>query len=96
MRKVACLSRVSTDEQYTSIKNQREILNNWISKNKDCVLYKHYIDEGISGTKAYKRVASLEMLEDGKNGKKNFRIFFFRKNFKNELAFDFKSSIVKA
>lgn len=69
MRKVACLSRVSTDEQYTSIKNQREILNNWISKNNDCVLYKHYIDEGISGTKAYKRVAFLEMLEDGKNKK---------------------------
>lgn len=69
MKKVACLSRVSTDEQHTSIENQREIFSNWLSKNKDCVLYKYYVDEGISGTKAYKRVAFLEMLEDGKNKK---------------------------
>ena len=69
MKKVACLSRVSTDEQHSSIENQQEIFSNWISKNKDCILYKNYIDEGISGTKAYKRVAFLQMLEDGKNKK---------------------------
>lgn len=69
MKKVACLSRVSTDEQHTSIENQREIFNDWLSRNKDCVLYKYYIDEGISGTKAYKRVAFLEMLEEGKEKK---------------------------
>lgn len=69
MKKVACLSRVSTDEQHSSIENQREIFNDWLSRNKDCMLYKYYIDEGISGTKAYKRVAFLEMLEDGKEKK---------------------------
>lgn len=69
MKKVACLSRVSTDEQHTSIENQREIFNDWLVKNKDCVLYKYYVDEGISGTKAYKRVAFLEMLEEGKEKK---------------------------
>ena len=69
MKKVACLSRVSTDEQHTSIVNQQEIFNNWLSRNKDCMLYKYYIDEGISGTKAYRRVAFLEMLEEGKNKK---------------------------
>lgn len=69
MKKVACLSRVSTDEQHSSIENQREIFNDWLSKNKDCVLYKYYVDEGISGTKAYRRVAFLEMLEDGKEKK---------------------------
>ena len=38
MKKVACLSRVSTDEQHSSIENQQEIFNSWLSKNKDCVL----------------------------------------------------------
>lgn len=67
MKRVAIYSRVSTDEQHTSIENQQEIFNNWISRNKDCTIVKRYVDEGISGTKAYKRTAFLEMLEDSKN-----------------------------
>ena len=70
MKRVATFSRVSTemDSQKTSILNQEEIYSSWIEKNK-CILYKSYIDEGISGTKAYKRVEWLKMLEDGKNKK---------------------------
>lgn len=70
MRKVATFSRVSTemDSQKTSILNQEEIYNSWIEKNK-CILYKSYIDDGVSGTKAYKRIEWLKMLEDGKSKK---------------------------
>lgn len=70
MKRVATFSRTSTemDSQKTSILNQEEIYGSWIGKNK-YVLYKSYIDDGISGTKAYKRVEWLKMLEDGKNKK---------------------------
>ena len=70
MKRVATFSRVSTemDSQKTSILNQEEIYSSWIEKNK-CILYKSYIDDGISVTKAYKRVEWLKMLEDGKNKK---------------------------
>ncbi|MGM9978197.1 MAG: recombinase family protein [Clostridium sp.] len=70
MNKVATFSRVSTEreEQKSSIKNQEEIYKSWIERNK-WILYKSYIDDGISGTKAYKRVEWLKMLEDGKKKK---------------------------
>lgn len=70
MKKVATFSRVSTEreEQKSSIKNQEEIYETWIKRN-NWVLYKSYIDDGISGTKAYKRVQWLKMLEDGKKKK---------------------------
>lgn len=70
MKRVATFSRVSTEmnSQKTSILNQEEIYSSWIEKNK-CILYKSYIDDGISGTKAYKRTEWLKMLEDGKNKK---------------------------
>lgn len=70
MKKVATFSRVSTEreEQKSSIKNQEEIYETWIERNK-WVLYKSYVDDGISGTKAYKRVQWLKMLEDGKKKK---------------------------
>lgn len=73
MKKVATFSRVSTEreEQKSSIKNQEKIYETWIERNK-WVLYKSYVDDGISGTKAYKRVQWLKMLEDGK--KKKFDI----------------------
>lgn len=70
MKKVATFSRVSTEreEQKTSIRNQQEIYHTWIQRN-NCVLYKAYVDEGISGTKAYKRIEWLKMLEDGREKK---------------------------
>ncbi|WP_455789336.1 recombinase family protein [Clostridium butyricum] len=70
MKKVATFSRVSTemDSQKTSIQNQEDIYASWIKRN-NWTLYKSYIDDGISGTKAYKRVQWLKMLEDGKSKK---------------------------
>lgn len=67
-KKVAFFSRVSTLDQHTSIENQEKIFNQWLEKNPDCIFYKLYEDEGISGAKGYKRVNWLQMLEDGKNG----------------------------
>ncbi len=68
MKKVATFSRTSTELQHTSIENQSNIFDEWIRKN-EYILYKNYVDEGISGTKAYKRVQWLQMLEDSKNKK---------------------------
>ena len=70
MKNVATFSRVSTEreEQKSSIRNQEEIYETWIKRN-NWVLYKSYVDDGISGTKAYKRVQWLKMLEDGKKKK---------------------------
>lgn len=70
MKRVATFSRVSTEmeSQRTSIENQEDIYKSWIMKHKFSH-YKSYIDDGISGTKAYKRVQWLAMLEDGKNKK---------------------------
>lgn len=68
--KVATFSRVSTEDQHTSIINQGEIFEAWINRNGH-TLYKSYTDEAISGTKAYKRKEWLRMIEDGKNKKYN-------------------------
>lgn len=69
MKRVACLARVSTMDQHSSIDNQHELFNNWLEKNEDCILYKNYTDEGVSGAKGYKRKQWLQMLVDGKNKK---------------------------
>ncbi|MGL4762955.1 MAG: recombinase family protein [Sarcina sp.] len=70
--KVAAFTRVSTMEQHSSIVNQQEVFNQWFKNNTDCILYENYIDEGISGAKAYKRINWLRMVEDAK--KKKFDI----------------------
>lgn len=67
-KKVAFFSRVSTDLQHSSMENQEKIFQQWLERNPDCVFYKLYEDEGISGSKGYKRVNWLQMLEDGKDG----------------------------
>lgn len=69
MKKVACLARVSTLDQHTSIDNQQDLFDGWIKRNKGTVLYKVYSDEGISGAKGYKRKQWLQMLEDGEQKK---------------------------
>lgn len=70
MLRVATFSRTSTDyeSQKTSILNQEEIFKLWIEKN-NCVLYKSYVDDGISGTKGKYRTEWRELIEDGKNKK---------------------------
>ena len=70
MLKVATFSRTSTDNisQSKSIGNQEDVYKSWIEKN-NCVLYKNYIDEGISGTKGRYRVEWKELIQDGKEKK---------------------------
>ena len=70
MLKVATFSRTSTDNlsQAKSIENQEDVYKSWIEKN-NCVLYKNYIDEGISGTKGRYRVEWKELIQDGKEKK---------------------------
>lgn len=68
MIRVACLARVSTMDQHSSIDNQKELFENWIKRNKGYRIEKIYVDEGISGAKGYKRKQWLQMLEDGKRG----------------------------
>ncbi|URZ16847.1 recombinase family protein [Clostridium felsineum] len=68
--KVALYTRVSTDEQETSIHNQHDSYTRLIEE-KGWEIYKVYTDEGISGTKSVKRLAFQQLLEDGKNGKYN-------------------------
>lgn len=70
MLKVATFSRTSTDNisQSKSIANQEDVYKSWIEKN-NCVLYKNYIDEGISGTKGRYRVEWKELIQDGKEKK---------------------------
>lgn len=64
-KKVAFLSRVSTLDQHSSIENQDLIFKQWLENNLDCEYYKTYTDEGISGSKAYKRPEFLKMIQDG-------------------------------
>lgn len=70
MLKVATFSRTSTDNesQSKSIANQEDIFKVWIEKNS-YVLYKNYIDEGISGTKGKYRTEWKELIQDGKERK---------------------------
>ena len=70
MLKVATFSRTSTDNlsQAKSIGNQEDVYRSWIEKN-NYVLYKNYIDEGISGTKGKYRTEWKELIQDGKNKK---------------------------
>lgn len=69
MKRVATFSRVSTFDQHTSIENQEKVFEQWFKNNKDCIHYKAYVDEGISGAKAYKRIEWNRMIKDGLQNK---------------------------
>jgi site-specific DNA recombinase len=71
--KVALYTRVSTEDQQTSIDNQQTLFTKIIEEN-NWELYETYIDFGISGTKGYKRIDWKRMLQDGKDGKYNILI----------------------
>lgn len=70
MLRVATFSRTSTDNlsQAKSIGNQEDVYRSWIEKNS-CILYRNYIDEGISGTKGKYRTEWKELIQDGKHKK---------------------------
>lgn len=68
---VAYYGRVSTDKEYQlhSLENTNEYLEKYINGVQNWTLYKGYVDEGISGTRADKRDSFLKMIEDAKMGR---------------------------
>lgn len=74
---VAEYIRVSSEEQAKtgdSLREQKETLDDYISKHDNMVMYDTYIDGGISGQKI-KRDDFLRLMDDVKSGKINCIIF---------------------
>ena len=64
--------RKGADRFSESIENQQIILHDYIdSNNEEFVLYKEYVDDGITGTDDLMRPAFMEMIKDLKAGKIN-------------------------
>ncbi len=70
IRKVAIYARVSTEHeaQLSALENQVQYYDNLLALHPDWVLYRRYIDEGITGTSVAKRKNFMQMLEDARNG----------------------------
>jgi len=68
--RVCFYARVSTDktEQLHSLENQKQYFEEFIKNNENWAFAGGYIDEGLSGTTAYKRINFLRMIEDAKKG----------------------------
>lgn len=69
-RIVAIYARVSTEHeaQLSALENQVQYYDNIMGQHPDWVLYKRYIDEGITGTSVKKRKNFLKMIEDAEKG----------------------------
>ncbi len=69
--RVAYYARVSTDkdQQLNSLDNQIFYYEDMINKNSNWEYAGRYIDEGISGTNAEKRLSFMQMIKDAKNKK---------------------------
>lgn len=69
-RKVAIYARVSSEHeaQLSALDNQVQYYDNIIAMHPDWILYRRYIDEGITGTSIKKRKNFLKMIEDAENG----------------------------
>lgn len=65
-KRVAIYCRVSTEFQDTSIVNQQQYFEDYLARHDEYILYKYYIDEGISGTDTKKRSGFNQMMKDGK------------------------------
>lgn len=70
IRKVAIYARVSTEHeaQLSALENQVQYYDDLIDRHPDWVLYRRYIDEGITGTSISKRKNFVRMMEDAKDG----------------------------
>lgn len=68
-KRVAIYCRVSTEFQDTSIVNQQQYFEDYLARHDEYILYKYYIDEGISGTDTKKRNGFNQMITDGKANK---------------------------
>lgn len=70
VKRVAAYCRVSTEseEQASSLINQRQFFEEYISQKPDWMLYKIFADEGKSGTSTAKRKEFNRMIECAMNG----------------------------
>lgn len=68
---VVFYGRVSTDKEYQlhSLETSNEFLEQYINKVPKWTLYRGYVDEGISGTRADKRDEFMQMINDASQGK---------------------------
>ena len=65
------LSREDGDKlESNSIKNQRELVREFISQHKGLSLVEEYVDDGYSGT-SYERPSFQKLMDDVKRGKIN-------------------------
>lgn len=74
--RVTFYARVSTDksEQQGSLENQIQYYTEFIQKNLNWTYVEGYVDEGISGTTAYKRDSFLRMIADAHRDRFDFII----------------------
>ena len=72
--RVVYYARVSTDHllQASSIVNQVDFFERYIRHCKNWVFVRGYVDEGVSGKNAFKRIQFLQMIRDAKEGKFDF------------------------
>ena len=70
-RKVGIYARVSTqhEAQIHALSNQLQWYEEEIKKHPNWTIYNYYVDEGVTGTQAYKRANFLKMIDDAKAGK---------------------------
>lgn len=70
-RTVALYGRVSTEHeaQISAFNNQEQWLENLLERHNEWTLYDKYLDEGITGTQAYKRDEFIRMIEDARDKK---------------------------
>lgn len=77
MKNVALYMRVSTDQQVKhgdSLREQQDTLQEYVDSQKDMIVYKKYIDDGISGQKL-KRDEFQHLLADVEAGKIDIILF---------------------
>lgn len=69
-RTVALYGRVSTEHeaQISAFNNQEQWLDNLLERHQEWTLYDKYLDEGVTGTQAYKRDGFLRMMDDAQKG----------------------------
>lgn len=71
LRKVAVYARVSThrEEQENSLEAQKDYFTKYVNNHPGWVMYKLFVDEGVSGTRKERRKGFSSMMEDAIEGK---------------------------
>ncbi|MDL2248760.1 recombinase family protein, partial [Tyzzerella sp. OttesenSCG-928-J15] len=84
MKNCVLYMRMSTDKQDNSIPAQRGVLTEYAKRNKLKII-REYADEGISGRKALKRPAFMQMIDDSANGEFDIVLVYDTSRFARNL-----------